>query len=110
MMRPAARAGPVSASRVDTAPRLISSTGSLGLRSSAVYRCAIAASVLRPPPDDPRRGLIALLGREHARRSARYQSFKRLWDQQMADGVRADLARLSTGGSELAGSGEIPTR
>lgn len=68
---------------------------------------AIAATVLRPPPDDPRRGLIALLGREHARRSERYQSFKRLWDQQMADGVRSDLARLSVGDPELAGSGEI---
>src|SRR5919112_128539 len=29
---------------------------------------AIAAVALRPPPDDPRRGLIALLGREHAGR------------------------------------------
>jgi hypothetical protein len=74
--------------------------------SLVVDHAAIAATVLRPPPDDPRRGLIALLGREHALRSERYQSFKRLWDQQLADGVRADLARLSTGDPELARSSE----
>ncbi len=56
---------------------------------------AITASVLRPPPDDPRRGLIALIGREHARRNERYWSFRRLWDQQLVDGVRTDLVRLS---------------
>lgn len=56
---------------------------------------AIAASVLRPPPDDPRRGLIALLGREHRRRQERYWSFRELWDQQAADGIRADLVQLS---------------
>src|SRR4051794_33437911 len=28
----------------------------------------IASAALRPPPDDPRRGLIAFLGREHAAR------------------------------------------
>lgn len=67
---------------------------------------AIAATVLRPPPDDPRRGLIALLGREHARRSERYQSFRQLWNQQMADGVRVDLARMSRGDPELARGNE----
>jgi hypothetical protein len=36
----------------------------------------IAASVLRPAPDDPRRGLIALLGREHAARREAYTRFK----------------------------------
>lgn len=56
---------------------------------------AIAASVLRPPPDDPRRGLIALLGREYARRRDRYWSFRRLWDQQLAEGMRAELVGLS---------------
>lgn len=93
-----------------TSTEQIASLGRQLATAPVSEHAAIAASVLRPPPDDPRRGLIALLGREHARRSERYQSFKRLWDQQMADGVRADLARLSTGGSELAGSGEIPTR
>lgn len=56
---------------------------------------AITATVLRPPPDDPRRGLIALLGREQARRHERYWAFRRLWEEQLAAGVRADLARLS---------------
>jgi len=57
---------------------------------------AIAASLLRPPPDDPRRGLIALLGREHVRRQERYWSFRRRWERQAADGFRAELVRLST--------------
>lgn len=56
---------------------------------------AITATVLRPPPDDPRRGLIALLGREQARRNERYWAFRRLWDEQLTAGIRADLTRLS---------------
>lgn len=56
---------------------------------------AIAASVLRPPPDDPRRGLIALLGREHVARRRRYRAFRSLWDRFAAEGMRADLAALS---------------
>lgn len=56
---------------------------------------AIAAAALRPPPDDPRRGLIALLGREHADRRAAYTRFRELWDQDSADGMRRDLVALS---------------
>jgi hypothetical protein len=56
---------------------------------------AIAAALLRPPPDDPRRGLIALLGREHARRSEQYWSFRALWEEQQGAGIRADLVQLS---------------
>lgn len=56
---------------------------------------AIAASALRPPPDDPRRGLIALLGREHERRRQRLQAFRALWDRLAAEGMRADLVALS---------------
>lgn len=56
---------------------------------------AITASVLRPPPDDPRRGLLALLGREHAGRRKRYRAFRALWDRFGQEGMRADLAGLS---------------
>jgi hypothetical protein len=56
---------------------------------------AIGAAALRPPPDDPRRGLIALLGREHAGRRAAYARFRELWDTYAADGMRRDLVELS---------------
>lgn len=56
---------------------------------------AITASAMRPPPDDPRRGLIALLGRQHAGRRERYLAFRQLWDRFAAEGMRADLAALS---------------
>ena len=56
----------------------------------------IATTALRPPPDDPRRGLIALLGREHAARRAAYTRFRELWQQYAADGMRRDLVALST--------------
>lgn len=56
---------------------------------------AITASALRPPPDDPRRGLIALLGRQHVARRERYRAFRELWDRLAAEGMRADLAALS---------------
>lgn len=58
-------------------------------------RPAIAASALRPPPDDPRRGLLALLAREHDRRADRYRRFRALWDQFGAQGMRAGLVALS---------------
>jgi hypothetical protein len=57
---------------------------------------AITASALRPPPDDPRRGLLALLGREHVARRARYWAFRELWDRFGGEGMRADLAALSS--------------
>jgi hypothetical protein len=56
---------------------------------------AIAAVALRPPPDDPRRGLIALLGREHAGRRAAYTRFRAVWDSCAGDGMRRDLVALS---------------
>jgi hypothetical protein len=55
----------------------------------------IAAAALRPPPNDPRRGLIALLGREHAARRAAYARFHDLWQQQSRAGLRAELVSLS---------------
>ncbi len=55
----------------------------------------IAAAALRPPPDDPRRGLIALLGREHAGRREAYAQFRSLWQQFAEQGMRAELVALS---------------
>jgi hypothetical protein len=55
----------------------------------------IAAAALRPSPDDPRRGLIALLGREHASRRAAYSRFRELWERSTADGMRRELVALS---------------
>ena len=55
---------------------------------------AIATAALRPPPDDPRRGLIALLGREHAGRRTACR-FRELWDEYAANGMRRDLVALS---------------
>ena len=56
---------------------------------------AIAAAALRPPPDDPRRGLIGLLGREHAGRRTAYARFRELWDAYAGAGMRRDLVELS---------------
>src|SRR5215212_79683 len=56
---------------------------------------AIAAAALRPPPDDPRRGLIALLGREHAGRRKAYARFREMWETCAGDGMRRDLVALS---------------
>ncbi len=55
----------------------------------------IAAAALRPPPDDPRRGLIALLGREHAGRRAAYLRFRGLWQRFADEGMREQLVALS---------------
>jgi hypothetical protein len=55
----------------------------------------IATAALRPPPDDPRRGLIALLGREHAGRKAAYARFRELWNTCAGDGMRQELVALS---------------
>lgn len=56
---------------------------------------AITSSALRPPPDDPRRGLIALLGREHDGRRKRAKAFRKLWGKLGKEGMRRDLVMLS---------------
>jgi hypothetical protein len=63
--------------------------------ASAEELAAIATAALRPPPDDPRRGLIALLGREHAGRRTAYAKFRELWDEYAGNGMRRDLVALS---------------
>lgn len=57
---------------------------------------AITTSALRPPPDDPRRGLFALLGREYVARREQYQTFVELWRSLEREGMRGDLATLSS--------------
>lgn len=69
----------------------------------------IATAALRPPPDDPRRGLIALLGREHAGRRVAYARFETLWRRFAEEGMRAELVALSAmplpAGERSRGSG-----
>lgn len=65
---------------------------------------SMATVALRPPPDDPRRGLIALLGREHVARREAYERFRQLWESFHADGLRRDLVSLSL--RPVAGFGE----
>jgi hypothetical protein len=57
---------------------------------------SLTSSALRPPPDDPRRGLIALLSRQHAARRAAYDQFAKLWLKFGAAGMRADLVKVSS--------------
>lgn len=56
---------------------------------------ALTAAILRPPPDDPRRGLIALLGRQYVARREHYAAFVDLWERFAAEGMRGELAGLS---------------
>jgi CHAD domain len=63
--------------------------------ASSEELAAIATAALRAPSDDPRRGLIALLGREHTGRRAAYTRFRELWDMYARDGMRRDLVALS---------------
>jgi hypothetical protein len=56
---------------------------------------AITASALRPPPDDPRRGLLALLGRVFTARKRSYEAFRGLWTTFAAEGMRQELVMLS---------------
>ena len=57
---------------------------------------ALTSAALRPPPDDPRRGLLALLSRQHVARHQHYLNFVELWDANAADGMRSDLVQLSS--------------
>jgi hypothetical protein len=57
---------------------------------------AITAAALRPPPDDPRRGVVALLGREYVARKNAYDAFLTLWERSRRDGMRRELIHLST--------------
>jgi CHAD domain-containing protein len=67
----------------------------LATSNPTTYR-ALTTALLRPPPDAPQSGLYALLARQHAGRQAAYRQFKSLWDQFALEGMRDDLARLSS--------------
>jgi hypothetical protein len=56
---------------------------------------AITTAALRPPPDDPRRGLLTLFSRQYAMRRKHFERFNALWRQYEADGMRPELAALS---------------
>jgi hypothetical protein len=56
---------------------------------------SIATAALRPPPDDPRRGLLALLGRQYTSRHETYLDFYDHWQRFAADGLRSHLVELS---------------
>jgi hypothetical protein len=55
----------------------------------------VIEAAMRPPQNDPRVGLIALLGRATAARTHHYAEFIKLWDQYAAAGMREDLVSLS---------------
>ena len=57
---------------------------------------AVADSALQTPPNDPRRGMVQLLSRQHAARLATLQEFRILWTKLKVDGMRADLVKLSS--------------
>jgi inorganic triphosphatase YgiF len=63
--------------------------------SPASVHQEITDAVLQSQQDDPRRGLIALLGREQGRRQRHYETVVALWNQFAAEGMRADLVGLS---------------
>lgn len=56
---------------------------------------AITTAALRPPPDDPRRGLVTLLGKQYAARQGHFWSFNALWHQFDDEGMRDELVALS---------------
>ena len=57
---------------------------------------SIVSSALRPPPDDPRRGLVSLLSRQHRDRRTQYGRFIARWSELQAGGMRRRLVTLST--------------
>jgi hypothetical protein len=89
--------------RIDTIQRELESvaleeTQSLAqalARSPAATHQAVLTSALRPPPDDPRRGLISLLGRQYADRARAIAALQDIWHDYESTGFRADLVALS---------------
>jgi len=76
----------------------VEQTADLGRRLAAAPTSvheAIATAALRPRPDDPRRGLLALLGRQHTARHAAYEQFYARWTAFAEEGMRVDLVTLS---------------
>ena len=65
------------------------------MTASKTTHRAILTSALRPPPDDPRRGLYALLGRQMLDRRERYRAFITLWNEFEGAGMRSDLVQMT---------------
>lgn len=59
---------------------------------------------------DVRRGLLTLLANERAARRARYRAFVARWNDLRAEGMRGDLARLSSPPLATATDGLAPRR
>jgi hypothetical protein len=78
-----------------TAEELATLNAALASSHPSAYR-AMTTAMLRPPPDAPQSGLYALLARNHAVRQQTYREFKALWDRFALEGMRDDLARLSS--------------
>ena len=57
---------------------------------------SIVSSALRPPPDDPRRGLVSLLSRQHQQRQEQHRHFVARWSSLQSEGMRRRLVELST--------------
>ena len=71
----------------------------LGPRLAASDRAehqSIVSTALRPPPDDPRRGLVSLLSRQHQERQEQYRQFVERWAALQSDGMRRRLVALSS--------------
>jgi hypothetical protein len=64
--------------------------------SDSSERQSIVSSALRPPPDDPRRGLVSLLSRQHEQRQGQYRRFVDRWSALQVEGMRSRLVRLSS--------------
>jgi hypothetical protein len=73
----------------------IAELGKALLTAPPASRRSLITAALKPPPDDPRRGLLALLGRQYGLRGTHFERFNTLWRRYDADGMRSDLASLS---------------
>jgi CHAD domain-containing protein len=78
-----------------TAEEVAMLNATLASSHPSAYR-SLTTAMLRPPPDAPQSGLYGLLTRQHAERQQTYRQFKALWDQYALEGMRDDLARLSS--------------
>lgn len=85
----------IEAELVDLAGRQMRELSATLKREPIERHRSVTSSALRPPPDDPRRGLLALLSRQHLARHEAYERFVELWDHVAAEGMRADLVALS---------------
>jgi len=74
------------------------------MTASKTAHRAILTSALRPPPDDPRRGLYALLGRQMLDRRERYRAFITLWNEFEGAGMRSDLVQMTWDSSRACAS------